>query len=299
MIEKVCKLLPEYISASILVLPKDFTDKICEIRLRKNSVISLTTYNRNLFLDTRGKLTRDISSALVSGEKDIVHVINRLCEGSLYRYMPNIRLGYIVTRDGIRAGISGECIYNGREISTVTAFSGINLRIPHDIEKSGDVISKFLAGHPHDSLLLTSPAGYGKTTVIRSVAKAMGTGRFGPARRVALIDERGEILPGGPLGLIDLFSGYRKSDGIEIATRLFSPEVIVCDEIGYSDDVESLLSVQNSGIPLIATTHAESLKMALKRPDIKRLVDSGVFTAYARIEKGEDGSRVVFEEREE
>lgn len=297
MIGKICSLLPEYLTFSILSLSSEMQDKICEIRLRRNGPISVSTYEKNLFLDKKRGVTSDISSALVCTAQDMDFVINRLSEGSFYRHMPTINSGYIVTPSGIRAGVCGECIYDGEKISSLGAIGSVNLRISRDIDSSGDVISRYLIKNPSSSVLLYSPPGYGKTTAVRSVAKAVGTGKFGYAKRVAVIDERGEILPGGSEGLIDRFCGYRKSDGIEIATRLFSPELIICDEIGKEDDTEALLCVQNSGVPLLATSHGDNIMSVKKRPNIKRLIDNGVFDAFALIEKSGDGkSRIVFQE---
>ncbi len=296
MIRKAMELLPEHISYVISSLGEELKKEICEIRLRKDSVFSISTYRKNLLVDTKGKLTTDLKQALKCSESDINYVINKLCEGSVYRYTNSICSGYIVTRDGIRAGVTGECAYEGGKISALVSFSSINLRIPHDVEGVGDKISAYLTKHPTASLLLVAPAGWGKTTVIRSVAKALSVGKFGKARRIALVDERYEILPENTPSFIDRFAGYKKCDGIEIATRLFSPELIVCDEIGYSDDVEALLSVQNSGVPILATTHGVNIKSALLRPNIKKLVENGVFNSFARIEKENDAFDIVFEE---
>ena len=296
MIRKALELLPEHISRAVILLDENLKREICEIRLRKDSVLSISTYRKNLLIDINGKITSYIKDAVKCSGDDINYVINKLCEGSVYRYTNSICSGYIVTREGIRAGVTGECAYDGGKISALVSFSSINLRIPHDVEGVGDKISVFLTKNPTASLLLIAPSGWGKTTIVRSVAKALSTGKFGRAKRVALIDERYEILPENAPSLIDRFAGYKKCDGIEIATRLFSPELIICDEIGYSDDVEALLSVQNSGVPILATTHGENAKSALLRPNVKRLVDSRVFDSFARIERDENGVDIVFEE---
>ncbi len=294
MLEHIYSLLPENIAGFIKKLSSDF--ELCEIRLRRNAPLSISTYRKNLFFDKNGDVTGDISKSYICTEKDVSYLVNRLCEGSVYRYMSTVNSGYIVTPHGIRAGVCGECIYEGKAISAVGSFYSVNVRIPHEIDNAGDSVSRYIAQNPHASILVCSPPGYGKTTVVRSVAKAVATGKFAPPRRVAVIDERGEILPTGTLGLIDRFSGYRKSDGIEIATRLFSPELIVCDEIGYSDDVEALLSVQNNGVPLLATTHGESVERALARPNIKKLAEAGVFNVFALIEKENGGCRITVKE---
>lgn len=296
MIRRAMELLPDSISFSIDLLSEELKKEICEIRLRKDSVMSISTYRKNLMIDEKSKITYDINKAVKCSEKDINFVINKLCEGSVYRYTSSLCSGYIVTKHGIRAGIVGESVYENGKISTLVSFSSINIRIPHEIEGAGDKISAYLTKNPTASLLLVSPAGWGKTTVIRSVAKALSTGKFGKMRRIALIDERYEILPETVPSFIDRFAGYKKSDGIEIATRLFSPELIICDEIGYADDVEALLSVQNSGTPLLATTHGDSVKSALLRPNIKKLIENRVFTSFARIVREKDVFDIVFEE---
>lgn len=296
MIKRLSSMLPINISELIGRLDKALMDSICEIRLRENAPLSVSTYTKNLMLDKSGNICRDICDSVVCTSKDVAYLVNRLCEGSVYRYMSTLNSGYIVTPEGIRAGICGECIYDGARISAVSRFTSVNLRIPHEIDGVGDSICRYMSKKPHASVLLCSPPGYGKTTAIRSIAKGIATGRFAPPRRVAVIDERGEILPKGSVGLIDRFSGYRKSDGIEIATRLFSPELIVCDEIGHSDDVNSLLAVQNNGVPLLATTHGESFDGVMRRPNIKKLMDSCVFDAVGFIEKTDSGSNIRIEE---
>ena len=295
MIKHVCSILPENIAEVILSWNGDLEDSICEIRLRKNAPISISTYRKNLYFDVYGGVSNDISRAVITTQHDIDYVINKLCEGSVYKYMTTLNSGYIVTKLGIRAGVCGECVYDGGKISALSKFESLNIRIPKDIDSLGDVLSLYISRNPNSSVLLISPPGYGKTTVIRSVAKGLATGKFGKAKRVAVIDERGEILPGGGVGLIDRFSGYSKSDGIEIATRLFSPELIICDEIGQNDDTKALLSVQNSGVPFLATTHGKNVESAFFRPNIKMLVEQGAFDSFAVIEKGDNGSSIHIE----
>jgi stage III sporulation protein AA len=210
--------------------------------------------------------------------------------------MSTINSGYIVTSEGIRVGICGEGIYEKGKITSVSSFSSLNVRLSREYDSSGDEISRYISHHKGASVLIVSPPGYGKTTVLRSVTKALGEGKFSQPVRVSLIDERGEILPNFKNGLIDRFLGYSKPDGIEIAVRVFSPEYIICDEIGLADDTEAILSVQNSGVPFIATTHSENISKALLRPNINALVKSGVFNTFVRLEKSDEGVKTVFEE---
>ena len=77
--------------------------------------------------------------------------------------------------------------------------------------------------------------------------------------------------------LVDVLRGYPRAKGIEIATRTLSPEVIFCDEIGSAEEAKAILSAQNSGVPLIATAHADSRETLFRRPNIRILYENEIF----------------------
>ncbi len=294
--ERIYRYLPESVLKVIMKTKSEVKKEVCEVRLRADAPLSFSTYSRNLLVTPEGRITSKVKDAFVCSSRDVIQAVNRFCEGSVYRYMSTINSGYIVTSDGVRVGVSGEGIYEKNKIASVSSFSSLNIRLSRNIEGVGDKISRYITQNKGASVLVVSPPGYGKTTVIRSAAKALSEGKFSDPLRVALIDERGEILPNGANGLLDRFCGYSKPDGIEIAVRLFSPEYIICDEIGLADDTRAILSVQNSGVPFIATAHAKNLSEALLRPNISELIKARVFDTFVRLEKGREGVETVFEE---
>ena len=79
------------------------------------------------------------------------------------------------------------------------------------------------------------------------------------------------------------FLGYPHGVGIGIATRVFAPDVIFCDEIGGDEEAHAVLNTHTSGVPLIATAHADSFEGLLRRPCFRRLYENGVFSQYARV----------------
>ena len=82
---------------------------------------------------------------------------------------------------------------------------------------------------------MAGPPSSGKTTFLRDIARSLSLGRFASGRRVAIVDERGE-LGGFDLGpCADILRGYPKETGLEVALRTLSPEVIVCDELSQRD----------------------------------------------------------------
>ena len=95
--------------------------------------------------------------------------------------------------------------------------------------------------------------------------------------------------------LIDVLHGYPRAKGIEIATRTLSPEVIFCDEIGSAEEARAILGAQNSGVPLIATAHADSREVLFRRPNIRLLYENGVFRYYIGLRRHPEASAFDFD----
>lgn len=259
-------------------------DSICEIRLRRDLPLSLTHFEKNLFIDSNGKVCR-IQDALCANESEIRAFVGTFCRGNVYRYFDTLKECFLVDEDGFRLGLCPE--KHGGTSFLPERFDGINLRIPRSVPGCGDPILSFFETRPLSSTLILSNPGAGKTTLLRDLAASLSRGtRTRKAMRVAVIDERQEIFPSvflSDCGMCDVLSGYGKTEGIDIAIRLFSPEVIICDEISGLEDKNSILSAPGSGCILIATAHAPSLEMAKTRPYLKSILDSGVFTYAAQL----------------
>ena len=103
--------------------------------------------------------------------------------------------------------------------------------------------------------------------------------------------------------MIDVLSGYPKAEGIAIATRTLSPELIVCDEIGDEREIAALFEVQRCGVPLIASAHAGEIGDIFCRPAIARLAESGAFGFFIGIKRNVENiyeyETVPFEELSE
>ena len=119
---------------------------------------------------------------------------------------------------------------------------------------------------------------------MRDLAESLSKGR--DAIRVAVVDCRGELCAcSSSGGMIDVLEDYPKAQGIEIATRTLAPQAVICDEIGDYDEADSILAVQSSGVPLIASAHGDDLASLLARPAIRLLDRAGVFGAYIGIHR--------------
>ena len=252
-------------------------DRAEEIRLRRGRRIELC------FKGTSVICGEPISSELL-GE-----IFYRLCGGSVYAHAESICKGYIRTEEGIRIGVCGRAAVRGGRVEAVYDISSLNIRIPSEFLPSYHRLGKiFLEGN--GGMLIISPPGVGKTTVLRSLASQIGVKG---GRRVALIDSRGELSFGlkSPDLKIDVLEGYPQETGIEIALRTMNPQVIVCDEIGSVREAEALLCALGSGVTVIASAHGDDAEKTVLRKGILELHSAKMFSNYVALSR-EKGSSV-------
>lgn len=252
-------------------------ERIEEIRLRRDRRASLTLPSGNCMLETV------LDGATVDA------TLTGMCSGSLYAYSDTINQGYISLPCGVRVGVCGKASCEGDRLIGVREVTSLVIRIPHRARAVGAPIRRLL--HEFDygrGVLIYSPPGVGKTTLLRGVISqlASGEGGYSPIR-TAVVDTRGELSfsNGGRELCLDVLSGYPRALGIEIATRTLSAQVIVCDEIGDYTEAMALVSSHNCGVPLIASTHASSVDELLRRTGIMLLHEARVFGAYVGISR--------------
>lgn len=249
-------------------------ERIEEIRLRRERAVSLTCGRKNIML-----------RSVLSGD-EMEELLCAICNNSLYAHGSTINNGYVTLEGGVRVGICGSATVEGDRIIGVHSVSSMNIRIPsRSIDVGSRVCELFEEYGGTRGLLIYSPPGEGKTTLLRAIAKRLSGG--GRARRVCLIDTRGELAYGteGRELCLDVLSGYPRELGIEIATRTMNAQLIICDEIGETHEAQKIISVQNCGVPFIASAHADSIEFLLLRTGIRRLHTARVFGAYIGIRR--------------
>lgn len=250
-----------------------------EIRLRAGARVCLTTSRGNIFLKSS------------TSQNEIADILANMCGHSLYAYSDMINNGYVTLDGGVRVGVCGRAAVEEERIIGVYSISSLNIRIPSDIRGIGGEICRLLREMTSSrGILIYSPPGIGKTTLLRSVARSMGSGA--EALRVSVIDTRGEIACFDDMqgAAIDVLSGYPKGIGIEIAARTMNAQLMICDEIGEEREIKSILYAQNCGVPLLASAHGDNVEGLLRRYGIAELHRAGVFGAYVKISR-KAGSR--------
>ena len=284
---RILKYFPPKVASAVTTLAGTLVGKeryISEIRLRVGAPMSVTYLDRNICLFH--------GQHVLCSEFEVAGTLQRLCEDSVHTYGETIKEGFVTLENGYRIGVCGRAGTEGGRVKSVYGISSLSVRIPHTVTGgASEVLGTVCRGGKIWPTLFYSPPGVGKTTLIRDLASTLSRGAS--PRRVAIVDTRGEIYIRSVFedSLTDVLSGYPRAKGIEIATRTMSPEVIICDEIGSKEEAEAILSAQNSGVPLIATAHADSLSRLLKRPNIRTLYDSGIFRFYIGLRRAPGATR--------
>ena len=259
--------LPKEIRTSIFTfIQGSGATQISEIRLHKNNCVNLIGDSKNIR-----------TNIYLSG-KDLDEILTLLCDGSVYAHFDTMKEGYISLGNGIRAGICGRAVTENGKVVAISEATAINIRLPKRIPHAGDYLFNILEKNSFNkSIILYSRPGVGKTSILRELLCLLSSYKM-PIRH-AVIDSREEITPFLDPRLLssDIFIGYPKGLGIEIATRSMTPELIICDEITSLHEASAILSSSNCGVKLIATAHASSFEELCSKEILQGLFAHKVF----------------------
>jgi len=215
-----------------------------------------------------------------STREDIKYILQRISNYSLYAYEEDIKQGFITIKGGHRVGIAGECVMEGGRVKTIRNISSLNIRISREIIGcSREIIHYIINENRVYNTIIISPPKCGKTTILRDIGKTLSE----KGKKISIIDERSEIaasylgVPQMKVGIrTDVLDNCLKCEGMIMAIRSLSPEVLICDEIGTIKDVEALQMAFNSGVNIIVTLHGSNIKDLLYRKVFEELIANNV-----------------------
>lgn len=267
---------------------------IREIRMRINRPVCIVSSSGKYYLCKNGALLRAPDNAtMICTDESIRYTLSCACGGSVYACQEQINRGFITVSGGHRIGLCGTAVYNSNEISCVRHISYLNIRVAGQYIGSADKLCEVYDRFGVRSTMIIGPVASGKTTVLRDTARTLSSDlRFD--RTVCVIDERGELCgcqngePAFDMGAgCDCMNGYRKADGIDIAVRTMSPDVIVFDEFSGRDEIESVIDCFNCGIDIIASIHARDRSDFLRKPCAEFIMESGIFDYFVFLDNCE------------
>ncbi len=266
--------------------------RISEIRIRTNKPLVVTLDGRAHFLFDGGRLSPFCSSGAVTVDsKELEQVFVRICGYSVHSCQSSINSGYITIEGGHRAGIAGTAVCAGGTVTAVRDISCINLRIAREVKGAAEMVyNSIFSSFPSSAIIAGAPSS-GKTTLLRDLARLISGGARSACYRTVICDERGEIaavhrgVSHCNVGVnCDILTGYPKSEAVMLALRCFSPEIIICDEVGTLAEIDAISEGLNSGVAFLVSVHAASRRELTARKQILALMRTGVFDRVVLLE---------------
>lgn len=256
--------LPLELKEKLKSVPNYIKEQAVEIRLRTGRNIIINIKNQNYILDIK------------LDNNEINEVYKSICNYSIHSKIEQIKRGYVTVKGGHRVGISGTAVYEKNEIVNIKNISSINIRIARQIKDSAKELLLKLNNNPGKTLI-AGPPGSGKTTILRDIVRRLND------KNVSVIDTRGEIAAiyegvlQNDVGNADVFDGYKRYEGIQIALRTMSPQIIVCDELGDDEDIRAIKDCVGAGVEIIATIHCYNKEDLKNRRIIREILKTQAF----------------------
>lgn len=225
-----------------------------------------------------------VVSAVRMNETRMDELLAALSGSALYRYEAQMAMGYMPLAGGHRAGVCGRLTRREDGALHMSAVTSVCLRIARQVDGASKAVRGSLMTEQGRirRVLLLGPPGCGKTTVLRDAALYLSG-----FAHVAVADEREELFPAG-MSLqegrrLDVLRGAEKDRAFSMLLRAMSPQAIVCDELGRTEDVQAVLDAARCGAGLLASAHADGLEDLLSRPALRSLFDADAFERYIHL----------------
>ena len=277
-----------------------FPIKLREILIKYEKVLCQTQEihlytGRKILLRTSND---EVEIDYITISNDILEILQRICDNSIYTYQNQICNGFITVKGGHRVGISGEVVIKDGQVINISYIYSLNFRIARQVLGCSNIALPYILNVKENTVyntIILSPPGRGKTTLIRDIVRNISNGIKEIGFRgvhVGVVDERGEIaamykgIPQNDLGeRTDILNNISKDKGLKMLIRAMCPQVVVADEIGTKEDIEAIKYAVTSGVKGIFTAHGGNMNDVLQNPILKELYSLKIIERTILIEK--------------
>lgn len=165
-ISQILNNFPQAVKLKIL----EYVDKfqyLEEIRLRANRNILLKMGQEEYKIDH------------VISTEEILEILQRICENSIYTYQSQICSGYITIKGGHRVGITGNVILKEGQVINISHIYSLNFRIARQVIDCSKPLLEYILNIEENTVynsIILSPPGRGKTTLLRDSIRNISNG---------------------------------------------------------------------------------------------------------------------------
>ncbi len=292
--------IPENFKKAISMLPREAREEIEEIRIKCQTDTLVISGGKEFKLSDKEIMTPEM----------LEDILNRLLDYSYYAYENELSNGYITMEGGHRVGICGRVTLRDDKVHLIKNVSSLNIRRSREIVGAADSIMNIIVSNDGrvSNTLIISPPKCGKTTILRDIARNLSHRGY----RIGICDERSELagcfngIPTYDIGpRTDILDGCPKAQGMIMLIRAMAPDVIITDEIGKREDINSIEEASGAGIKIITSIHgndyedvkASSMGALLKNRTFENLIflssdpKTGTIKKVMRISSGTEKSK--------
>ena len=259
--------LPPLRAAQLAAL--DGQGEVEELRLRAGQPPAAKTAEGEQPLDLRPVTAQELRDTL-----------SRAARYSVHSYAESLKNGFVTLGGGHRLGVCGTVAEENGQVVGVRGLASLNLRIARQFTGLAAQIAPWIGDGAPQSVLLLSPPGLGKTTLLREWVRLISDKGY----TVAVADERSEIaaladgVPQFDVGrCTDVMEGCDKKQAALMLLKTMSPALLAFDEITAPADVEAVSLCAHCGTAVVASAHAANVDDLRQRPLYRALLELGVF----------------------